>query len=532
MSNQKPKEKKSCTFCRKDGHELFGTPSCKERRGCGKCRELKDHYALDCPDHDVWPDYDRQVCDHCCEDHEYEKCKNRGAGDVPCSHCGHDHPSRKCPFRRNGKFPGDLGEDMVRQFTRQARDKYLQKQAKKITPTAKGSTLPTLLSQRQGSIGSPQKPSQGIQTGSQATIGGSGALKLAEDDDPVTAQRKKWAEAEKHLPKRQAVPSQNAQTETIKSNFFEIKINPSATLLKYSITLGDVGKSYAESQLDSNDKSDVKGKGKEEDSAKKKDKDKRKMRRETKRFLIDSLLTANPPSHKAWATDYDSIIISGSPLYVDSEKFLGQVTETPHHCTGPGKNPGQVLVNSFVTYLGEVDLEGLKKHIEKKADFEELADVLKSLNIISWKGINDNSFQGGRIGNRFYPQSLIGKDDFQEKTPLYRFRDGFFSSTRAGDGLVLLNVNTVTSAFFSPMKLQRWIELRWKNHRPSNKEFRSKFKDVRVTFDFHKNSRLWVISGISDDIVSKTTFKDKEKKEHKVSAYLKKSRCFCDNVRL
>ena len=102
---------------------------------------------------------------------------------------------------------------------------------------------------------------------------------------------------------------------------------------------------------------------------------------------------------------------------------------------------------------------------------------------------------------------------------------------RPGDGSLFLNVNTVTSAFFSPINLQEWIKHCWKNRMLSGKDFVSTLKDVRVTLDPHKESRIWVICGISPQLLSKEAFEDDEVKKVKVLDYPKKSeRCiisFC-----
>lgn len=246
----------------------------------------------------------------------------------------------------------------------------------------------------------------------------------------------------------------------------------------------------------------------------------------TKRFLITGLLAANAPDHENWATDYDSIIVSNGELYNNSALALSQVTQTPHLCTGRGNDSEPVRVDSFVTYLGQINLKGLKAYVENGSDFEDVADVLKSLNIISWKNINKPDFEGGRVGNRFYPRERKGKMKAVTTPDLYQIRDGFLSSMRPGSGSLLLNVNTVTSAFFSPMNLQDWIEKCWaKETLEGNlvKYFRSKFKGIRVTLDIHDSSRLWQICGMSPRTVRHTSFLQ-ENVPSFVSSYLRTSK--------
>jgi hypothetical protein len=337
----------------------------------------------------------------------------------------------------------------------------------------------------------------------------------AYENDPMAARRMKWEEAEKGMPKKPPGQPQSTESYPIKGNFFKFEINPEIKLFRCSITLGDTRKKDSAAP---NDK--MKGT----------DTDKRKLKRETKRFLIESLLKANRPPHDNWATDYDAIIVSKGPLYDNSASSPGQITETRHYCTGPGGTLEEVLVESYVTYLGGVNLKGLKDHVEKRSELENFTDILKSLNIISWQTINHQDFQGGRVGNRFYPQSLVDKDEAKNGAPLYGIRDGYFSSMRPGDGSLLLNVNSVTSVFFSPINLQIWMKKCWGKEQPHEKDFKSKLKGIRVTFNVHKPpkpSRIWVICGISRKTVSETTFKGKEDKLTKVSTYLKESKSCC-----
>lgn len=439
--------------------------------------------------------------------------------------CGHGgHRKQKCPVVPGGTVPDNLNVNVLNQFTPNFRERYLATQAKITPPAINNPTSPTSSSQGPAVIKSPPSP-RSSQSGLQSLVKGAGALGLGEVEDPMTARRKKWAEAEKKMPRRQNGQPQSSKTEKIKANFFEITIDPKVKLCKYSITLGGTN----EKDSDSSDTMTTE----DGEKTQAEQMDKRKLKRETKRFLIGGLLKENPPLHKDWATDYDSIIVSRGPLYEKSTLSLDQVTQTRHYRTGRGKDPKQVLVESHVTYLGEINLQGLKNHVEKISEFDNTFDVLKSLNIISWKTINSEEFQGGRVGNRFYPLSMVDSNETKRETPLYRIRDGFFSSMRPGDGSLLLNVNTVTSAFFSPINLQTWMEKQWPGQL-DNKGFRSKLKNVRVTFDLHNPSRIWTICGLGPMRTSGTTFKDKKdnNKEKSVFAYLKNSKFSCSMYRV
>jgi len=520
-----------CSCCGRNCPEPI---ECPKRKGCGKCGTPQLHHASKCEK--PYPKYDEQVCDECLGDyHEVSQCSSR-MGNV-CELCGHsDHKRSKCPIVSGGKLTGvKLSASQYDQFTRKYREKYLEEHEEEPLSAKPSTSLPTSSSQRQGASQSPPISPRISQTALPINVKGSNASITLEEEDPIAARRKKWDEAEKLLPKRKLITPpkpQNTEGETldqIKANFFKFDIDPKVKVFKYSITLGDT-RQKDEGNVDEN----AKTKSKEDDKGNQKGngKDKRKLKRETKRFLIESLLDSNPPLHNNWATDYDSMIVSSGSLYQDAAESSGNVTETPHQCTGRG-GVDKVLVKSYVTCLGEVNLKGLKRHVEDQIELDNLTDVLKCLNIISWKTINSRgAFDGGRVGNRFYPNSTEVKNEANDDPPLYRIRDGFFSSMRPGQGSLLLKVNAITSAFFSPINLQTWIDKCWPV-RPNGKEFKSKLKDIRVTFNLHKPpkpSRLWVICGLSNKTVAETTFKDKEGRVFKVSDYMKSSKSSYANL--
>jgi hypothetical protein len=460
-------------------------------------------------------------------------------GDV-CEVCGHsDHKRSKCPIVPGGKLKGvPLSDFQYEQFTPEYHKKYLRERAEAQLSAKPSTSLSTSSSQRQGASQSPPKSPRNSPTALPINAKGSSAPKTLEEEDPIAARRKKWDEAEKLLPKRKLIePTKHTKHQStggesldqIKANFFKFDIDPEVKMFKYSITVGDTRQKdevnldeSAEMKSNEDDKGNQKGNGK----------DKRKLKRETKRFLIESLLDSNPPLHNNWATDYDSIIVSSGSLYQNAAESSGNVTATPHQCTGRG-GVDKVWVKSYVTCLGEVNLKGLKRHVENQLELDNLTDILKCLNIISWKTINSRgAFDGGRVGNRFYPNSTEVKNEANDDALLYRIRDGFFSSMRPGQGSLLLNVNAITSAFFSPINLQTWIDKCWPV-RPNGKEFKSKLKDIRVTFNVHKPpkpSRLWVICGLSNKTVAETTFKDKEGRVFKVSNYMKSSKSSYANL--
>ncbi|KAF4637076.1 hypothetical protein G7Y89_g1029 [Cudoniella acicularis] len=184
----------------------------------------------------------------------------------------------------------------------------------------------------------------------------------------------------------------------------------------------------------------------------------KKFNREAKRYLVEQLLTENRPLHDDWACDYDSTIISVGELYHNSAKSVGQDSLTPHGRTG-----SSVDVESSVWFLGQIDVESLKQYVSGQLESEEDTVykpdvVLNALNIISRKNINGESFQGARIGNKFYPEGLLDPE-------------------------------------LESQKLQT--------------PFMKQPKNGRVTFDLHTNSRKWAICGLSDKPMEKITFDKK-----------------------
>jgi len=258
--------------------------------------------------------------------------------------------------------------------------------------------------------------------------------------------------------------------------------------------------------------------------------DKRKLKKETKRALIQRLLEENPPDSKHFSTDYDSVINSVGPLFNGSAETLNQVTDTEHWLSSHRARPNNRIIKSQVKYLGNVNTTGLLAHVTAGAELKELVNELKALNVITWKNIIKPGFQGGRAGNKFYP--VAAKEPRAElassNKSLYFIRNGFFSSMRPGDDSLLLNVNSVTSAFFTPMKLQTWIEICWlKASMIRNRDFKPKLKDVRVTLDLHTGGEAWVICGINSTRVSGTTFTKDDGTVISVANYLRTGLFFC-----
>ncbi|KAI9054501.1 hypothetical protein LZ554_001659 [Drepanopeziza brunnea f. sp. 'monogermtubi'] len=491
-------------------------------KGCAKCGVPADHKASQCKRADYQP-YDQQTCDQCFQEgHEYEQCTDHI--NPPCRACGHgDHqsnPNKSCPLTKNVPY-AELPDAKINQFTPSYRAKALAaiEASKNLqSPNAKSppKSPPTGSLSRNLSL-RPKSASKSISSPSQGSPRQTAPAKQVEEDDPKLAQLKSWASAEKSMPsKRSTAKNSEGKNADILANFFEIKLE-TPRLQQYSITI-------EEERLSGDSYGDEDGLGPDF-------KRKRRVKKETKRFLIQNYLSKNKPAHGNWATDWDSTIISVGSLYPPEK--LGVLIEppaappNPHKSNKPPRVPPPRLLTS-VSLVGQVDIAGLKDHVggDGKKSMENPGEVLKALNIISWKDVTnpDTTNLVGRAGNKFYPasQEAEGRKSV-ERREIYFLRHGFFSSMRPGQDSVLLNVNTVTTAFLSPRNLQNWMELAWPGYTPGNGLFKAKLKDVRVKLLLHgANSRLWVIHNLIPKRVSQTLFKQKDGTDVGLATYLQR----------
>ncbi|KAJ8061921.1 hypothetical protein OCU04_009709 [Sclerotinia nivalis] len=326
--------------------------------------------------------------------------------------------------------------------------------------------------------------------------------------------QKKWDEELPNMTKAPSKRGEHSSGSAIKANFLKLGFNPSIRLYRYSISFGYI------------------------EIVSKRGGDPRRYiptNRDTKRHLINSMLTQSdsdplPTGGVAWASDFDSTIISAGELYpgltISSPDQFVRHTRTGQNGSTPP------TMKSQVRFLGIVTIDELVKHCSfpsKSAAGYLPNEDLKAPNIISWKNINSSTFNGGRRGNKFYPADILdsGQESQKNDRP-YMIRQGFFSSVRPGQDSVLLNVNTSTSAFYSPILLSRWIELQWRKHRldPTNendrRKFQSKLKGVRVVFTAGKpvNRHKRAIFEISDKRLGGITFaKNKEKPNEKTLVF-------------
>ncbi|TGO08681.1 hypothetical protein BTUL_0196g00050 [Botrytis tulipae] len=253
--------------------------------------------------------------------------------------------------------------------------------------------------------------------------------------------------------------------------------------------------------------------------------------REDIRDLIEGIFKQHKPQSTSWTCDYHSCIISTEPLYRECSDEAGSAISIGHEQTIQLNDRRQTIKTTSTLYFeGFFDINSLRNYLQATRSLtQQLSDTslsghnraylplddLRILNLISWETINSSSFEGGRVGKKFYPhckpQRILNHSNIRFK-PLqhhvYDLHMGFFTSMRPGLQSILLNVNTTTTAFFpSKMKLQTWLDARWghwDNYAGvAPRTGKNDIKGVQVTFDLDKYPRKYVISGVHDLCVEK-----------------------------
>ncbi|KXT11520.1 hypothetical protein AC579_8519 [Pseudocercospora musae] len=156
------------------------------------------------------------------------------------------------------------------------------------------------------------------------------------------------------------------------------------------------------------------------------------------------------------ATDCQKKIISVGPLYSDV-----QIIHVNNYSPG---TRGQAKKHPLeLTFVACHDLDDLRDFVEgRKNYFEDLAAV-DALNIALSKAVTDNNDRAFQVGNtRFYyrkgwktlqdPKFPVG-----EGAGLISVR-GYYSAVKPAMGRTLLNVNTVTSAFYKSQKVSEYFK--------------------------------------------------------------------------
>ncbi|KAB8292552.1 hypothetical protein EYC80_008261 [Monilinia laxa] len=415
----------------------------------------------------------------------------------PCKNCGHAACKKNCEILGDNKYL-EIEQGDADRFTPKAREIWLgkRKEASKTPSTGKLSTS-THLTSAPSTSGAAALGSISTLTTSLATTSISDEdlfAGMTERQKQKALEQRRW---DQELPNMTKAPTRRSERptgnmrsselfSTIKANFFKLGFNPSIKLYRYSISLGCI-------EIPSEDNGEP-----------------RRFlptNRDTKRYLINSMLlqpdsNPSPVSGVVWASDFDSTIVSAGELYPGLN--VASPTQVVRHARTGQNGSTPPVMESQVRYLGILTIDDLIKHCsspcKSAADYLPNED-LKALNIISWKNINSDLFQGGRRGNKFYPESLL--DPVQEDGKngrLYMIRTGFFSSVRPGEDSVLLNVNTTTSAFYSPILLSKWIELERNGRLFDRSDLQNKLKGVKVVFtaealDRQRKRAVFDISG-------------------------------------
>lgn len=459
---------------------------------CTKCYKKPDydkHELLGCLA--KWPPWGEQLCDRCGTDkHETIKCSKQALNMV-CKNCGHEghHRSTECPI----KDPNI--EENLNQYTKA---KYEAVMAQRNIAAAKNAQKST---SKLGSSASQSKnvPSRAKATSSGPSYGGpshsssahrvhAGPAGSAKPNKPIIAsapgrrlsslstpktpeqkENEEWATHNLELADFASVQLTAEEKKTVKkitTNFFKVSFDKVVDIRKYRIVLGQV------------DRRDIK-------------------KRETKRAMINDILTGEPPTAKVWLTDYCSHIISVGKLYNYFGDTIGEAVSVKHERPLPG---GQTFtsVDSTIFYEGVLNVKKVKTFIDPKVPRDPQyypEEDFRILNLISWTQIYDPSNSIGipvfSIGKKFYPDNnensagtlLNKKMGDQNRTAICVVKRGFFTSMRPGTGSLLLNVNPTTTAFFPAMNLHVWITRRSTGTTLAIEKTWKELKDLRVTFE-------------------------------------------------
>lgn len=472
---------------------------------------------------DVWRKYaiwSEQVCDHC-EDpgHEAKNCQSldKGTAGIHCKRCGHgDHVIKKCPFDK-----GAMPAEMIDRLTRSFRDKAV---APPPSPPRASTKLPdrTTTTKATSPNASPSTPPP-TQT----------------EEESFAAQKERWMAAELSLAKvpvkvlskpsggtsKVGVTGDDKNSCDVKANFFEIEIIPSSRKLlhKYGIVVeyratsppALAGPTAAPSGGDTTGLTRTATR-----------RIKRELRRVLiKKFLMQAGLVGN------WISDYDSTLVTVVPLSRQIREQTRSAYELWHNANSAA--PPVRTEELFVSFSSApndppVDFTDLIGYVEGKGEVKNFNEELKVLNVIALRNVYDKDYTGNVIGNKFYPESYAARKAKGEvnDNELYYINSGFFSSMRPGTGSILLNVNTVTSAFYVPKNLQVWISQYWKGTTPNSRNFQSTLKGVQVTLKLHDQtpqSRRWIVFDISPKNTQGTSFFDNDQNEVYIVDHMRKS---------
>ncbi|CAG8950697.1 hypothetical protein HYFRA_00002907 [Hymenoscyphus fraxineus] len=310
-------------------------------------------------------------------------------------------------------------------------------------------------------------------------------------------------------------PVRTATDGTVLANCFKVTFNggAAANLIKYKIKLGTI-------------------------------KGKPVISKQGKKNLIKALLQNIPPDTTAWASDFEERIVSCGPLY-----------QKPNDCVTSKdegyevKHPlvfGEAGMTTIIQRLGKIEYEKLNDFTNPKSQPDPNYvpdDDLRHLNIIIRKFVEEADVKVGRVGNKFYPNyQHRAYSDVSHNSALW-IKSGYFCSMRPGEGSLIMGINSTTSAFYAPTKLQNWIEQRYSSSHygePLPGRVKNELKGLRVKFEGRREgkgpgskdgcqqeAKHWSIHSIVDGkSVSQVEFICKENGEPiKVYDYIAKEFC-------
>ena len=154
----------------------------------------------------------------------------------------------------------------------------------------------------------------------------------------------------------------------------------------------------------------------------------------------------------AVATDYSGIIVTTKRLDISGGTNVSKHAYYDEEEDGPRANKPKVLDYKieFTSVISVGDLMSYLSSTDASARFAEKDSVIQALNIaIVRKPNNDPSIIVGSRGNKFFP---LGEYLGNLGAGLVAIR-GYYTSVRTSTLRLLLNVNTVTAAFYQPGSL-------------------------------------------------------------------------------
>ncbi|TGO32040.1 hypothetical protein BHYA_0362g00020 [Botrytis hyacinthi] len=535
-------------------------------RNCALCKTGKSehrrtqHCSLD-PEINPYRKFDAErQCDFCTKDHEPHQCKESKAN--ACSNCGHGwHDKRECMLDQSFdshleqftlpkyKIASQIQKARPESRREECRDNYNKKFKKgryaqsppstKFTSTPSRSgpaetvtsasrskeSVPPLSSLSESSPAAPGSsinhsglnkslPSQSSQSQqtSQASgqpqsqnqiqpSSGDGVEYQSEEKTDAETRKEnceKWTGASLRLaghPSNNQLPASG--NNKLRANFLEVRItDPTINLRRYRVEFGMMPDRDRDGIITY--RSIVKP--------------------DLKRAMINQMLAANPPA-TVHATDLFCYIISVGRLYPDCGDALDNTVTREHLLTSADPALAPLSISTSLIYERIVNLAELRRFVNRVPERDMTyhpGEDLKSLNIISWQMIFPDTFQGGRLGNKFYPESapfstvtvLPPGNTQNRQRPLWDLCDGFFSSMRPGDGRLLLNLNCTTSAFFHQCLLEDWISAKFGLPLPHSANVIRELRGVKVTFkgDPKTPKKKWSVTGIDGQPVGVKTF--------------------------